>query len=94
MQIVTDSRSQHRIPTAVFEAPPTIDVRQLIIAIRAQGKSVYYIAKLMRRQVVQIQRMEKSGRCQPHERDMLLAILDDCLQNVTIKSSEDGEAGV
>lgn len=72
------------------------EVTAVIRAIVQHGRSRYYIAKLMRRQVVQVQRMERSGRCQPHELAMLREILADCegLQNVTIKSGEDGRTGV
>jgi predicted transcriptional regulator len=57
--------------------PQFSDVARVIRQIRAAGKTTYYIAKLMRCQVVQIQRMEKTGRCQPHEWAMLLEILKD-----------------
>lgn len=57
--------------------PDRIDVKHLIQQIRATGKSYHYISKLLRVQVVQVQRMEKSGRCQPHQRDMLVMILAD-----------------
>jgi hypothetical protein len=68
------------------------EVRDVIAAIRAKGKSLYYISLQMRRQYVQIQRMEKSGRCQPYELVMLREILDDVsretLQNVTIPMTQ------
>ena len=69
--------------------PEPVDIRQLIADIEARGKTLYYIAKLMRRQYTQIKRMKESGRCQPYEFQMLMMIRDDLvpretLQNVTI----------
>lgn len=52
-------------------------IRDLIARIEARDRSIYFIAKRMGLQVVQVQRMKKSGRCQPHERDQLQAILDE-----------------
>ena len=63
--------------------PAPTDIPAVIREILGAGKTTYYIAKLMRRQVVQVQRMERTGRCQPHERDMLVMIRDDCLRNVS-----------
>lgn len=70
--------------------PERIDVKDLIGEILARDKTYHYIAKLMRRQVIQIQRMHRSGRCQPHERDRLVMIRDDCLQNVSSPSTNGG----
>ena len=57
--------------------PNPTDARVLIAAIVAKGKTLHYIKKLMRRHYTQIKRMSESGRCQPYEYAMLLAILED-----------------
>jgi hypothetical protein len=77
--------------------PNPTDARELISEILASGKTLYYIAKLMRRQYTQVKRMQESGRCQPLEYAMLEMIVEDVqretLQNVT-KSSFTGEQSV
>lgn len=70
--------------------PEPLDVKVVIAEILAAGKTFYYIAKLMRRQIVQIQRMAKNGRCQPYEYLMLMMIYKDVISsaNDTISQAE------
>lgn len=63
-------------------------VNAVIAQILESGKSYYYIAKLMQLQVVQVQRMAKSGRCQPLQLAKLIEMRDDCLRNVTTSCSK------
>lgn len=67
--------------------PEGQEIKDVIAAIEARGKSLYYISLQMHRQYTQIKRMKDSGRCQPYELKMLQLILEDVsretLQNVT-----------
>jgi hypothetical protein len=59
----------------------TDSVPKIIEEIQARGKSLYYIAKLMRRQYVQVQRMKETGRCQPVELEMLKQIQAELMRD-------------
>lgn len=57
--------------------PERIDFKAVITDIERMGKSLYYIAKLMRRQYVQVQRWQAGGSIEHYEGQMLLAIHAD-----------------
>ena len=54
--------------------PEKIDFPQIIADIEASGRTLYFIAKLMRRQYTQIKRMKNGGTVAHYEGEMLLAI--------------------
>ena len=76
--------------------PERIDFKKVIADIEGRGKSLYYIAKLTRRQYVQVKRWKEGGSIEHYEGQMLLAILDDLkndvpretLRSVTIENTQ------
>jgi hypothetical protein len=62
--------------------PERINFKEVIAEIERRGKSLYYIAKLTRRQYVQVQRWKEGASIQHYEGQMLLAILDDLKNDV------------
>jgi len=57
--------------------PERIDFTKIIAEIEGMGKSLYYIAKLMRRQYTQVKRWKAGAGIEHYEGQMLLAIHDD-----------------
>ena len=53
-----------------------MNATEVIAQIEAAGKSLYYIAKVLQVQYVQVCRMKKTGRCQPAQFKELEAIRD------------------
>jgi hypothetical protein len=68
----------------------TANAVTLLIAEIERYKSIYWIAKVMQLQYVQIERMKQSGRCQPHQlkqlQDILADVSRETLQNVSYES--------
>jgi hypothetical protein len=61
-------------------------VKMMIASIESAGKSLYYIAKVMGKQHVQIQRMKKSGRCEKDDYDELVKIFRENVPQETLQT--------